>query len=361
MNELSKTHGLTFTIGLVAAALTLAACGSDSDGGGDDSAPREVTLMLPFQESTSFFSTLLAQELGYFEEEGINVEVSPSDGGSVALQQVVSGNQDLALVSPGLVLTASAEGSDLVVPYTDKHRNLFSIVVPEGSDVTSVEDLQGGVIGITDLGGGELPLTRAAMDNAGLEEDVNVETLVVGEGGPAVLSAFEDGEIDAYAASWSDFFPLVIAGQELTEIIQPDLAELPSEVLVATPEFAADNGELLDGVTRAMAKASYFTTYDEEAALTILRERLPEELQDPETATRALDLWIGIADVPEVDGEPRYGMHDPEAWETLKQVLGEVADVQDVDISTILDDSHIDAANEFDKSAVEAQADEQGG
>lgn len=346
-----------------AAALLLTSCGDDADGGNDDGDATggdltSVSLMLPFQESTSFYSSLLADELGYFADEGLEVAIEPSGGGSAALQQVVSGNQDLALVSPGLILTATAEGSELVVPYSDKHRNLFSVVVPEDSEIDSIEDLEGGVIGITDFGGGELPLTRAALDEAGLEEGVDVELLVVGEGGPAVISAFDEGSIDAYAASWSDFFPLTIADLEVKEIIQPELAALPSEVLVATKEYAEANGDVIEGVVRALAQASYFATYSADATIAVLSERIPEEMEDEETARRALDLWLSIAAYPEVDGELRFGQHDPEAWERLKTVLTQVADVQDVDVSSVLDDSHLDYANDFDRGDIEADADE---
>ncbi|MGH9245264.1 MAG: ABC transporter substrate-binding protein [Acidimicrobiales bacterium] len=345
----------------IAIVALMTACGDDDSGATDqngEAGTQAVTLMLPFSESVSFFSPLLADELGYFEEEGLAVEVSPSDGGSVALQQVVSGNQDLALVSPALILTAVAEGNAVVVPYTDKHRNLFSVVVPVDSEIASPEDLEGRVLGITDFGGGELPLARAMLARAGLEEDVDVELLVVGEGGPAVAAAFEDGTIDAYAASWSDFFPLVVGGLELEEILQPELSELPSEVLVATPDYVGEHADVIEGVSRAMAKASYFTTHDNDAALNLLRERVPQEHEDSEAARAALDLWLGIADVPEVDGEARYGAHDPDTWETLKEVLSETAEVDDVEISAILDDGFIDAANDFDRAEVEAHADE---
>jgi NitT/TauT family transport system substrate-binding protein len=345
---------------LAVCALVLACCGGDNRGvnGDEDAGAKSVSLILPFQQSTSFYSTLLADELGYFADEGLDVTVEPSGGGSVALQQVIAGNQDLGLVSPGLILTAAAEGNELNVPYTDKHRNLFSIVVPEGSDITSVEDLKGRNIGITDFGGGELPVTRAALDLAGLKEDADVQLLVVGEGGPAVIDALNSGTIDAYAASWSDFFPLTVAGLNLTEILQQELATLPSEVLVTTKEYADANGAVIDGVTRALAKGSYFASYDADATVSVLSKRIPEETADPATAKRALELWLRIADYPKVDGEVRFGQHNPEAWERLKAVLGNVAEVDRVDVSQILDNSHLDAANDFDRAKVEADADE---
>lgn len=318
-----------------------------------------LTLMLPFQRSLSFWSSMLADELGYFEEENLEVDIQPSGGGTEALQQVIAGNTEMALVAPAVIMQSVAEGNDVVVPYTDKHAGLFSIVVPEGSDIESPEDLEGRTIGITDFAGGEVPMVRAILGRAGLTVDDNVSLVTVGEGNPTTLTALEDGRIDAYGASWSDFIPLMGLGMELREVSYPELSSIPSEVLVMNREYYESNQDVVERVARAMAKASYFVTEDQEATLSLMRDLAPEDHEDPELATLSLDIWLDIADYPEEDGEYVFGQHDPEAWNELEQVLSEHADLSsDVDVDAILDDGVIEAANDFDRDAIRQQAEE---
>ena len=60
--------------------------------------------------------------------------------------------------------------------------DVFTIAVTPESGVTSLEDLDGEALGVTDLGGGEMPLVRAALDSVGLSFDDDVELTVIGAG-----------------------------------------------------------------------------------------------------------------------------------------------------------------------------------
>lgn len=340
---------------------------SDSEtgaGAGAETAAAEaasVTLMLPFQKSLSFWSSMLADELGYFDDENLDVTIEPSGGGTEALQQVIAGNADMALVAPAVIVLSVAEGNELVVPYTDKHAGLFSIVVPDGSDIQQPEDLQGATVGITDFAGGEVPMVRAILGRAGLTVDQDVTLVTVGEGNPATVQALENGRIDAYGASWSDFIPLMGLGMELREVSYPELTGIPSEVLVTTSDYFAENTDVVERVGRAMAKASYFATESEDATLALMRDLAPEDHEDTDLARLALGIWFDIADYPQENGAYVFGQHDPAAWEELQTVLADHADLStEVDVNAVLDDSLVEAFNDFDHEAVTAQVSELG-
>lgn len=340
---------------LVAAAVLAAACGAGQPSG----EATDVTLMLPFVKSLSFWSSMLPDELGYYSEENVNVTLEPSGGGTEALQQVIAGNTDMALVAPAVIITSVAEGNEVIVPYTDKHAGLFSIVVPEESDIQAPEDLAGKTVGITDLAGGEVPLVRAILGRAGLTIDEDVTLVAVGEGNPATFSALEEGRIDAYGASWSDFIPLMGLGMELREVSYPELSRLPSEVLVMLPDYYEANRDTVLGVTRSMARASYFVTQDKDSALALMKELVPEEHEDPELARLGLDIWLQVAAYPQENGEYVFGRNDEAAWGQLEQVLTDFADLSsDVDVASILDDALIEESNDFDEEAIQQQIEE---
>jgi NitT/TauT family transport system substrate-binding protein len=359
---------LTVALGLVL-AITVAGCnpnrGDDSGGGGGagGAADTDVTLMLPFQKGLSFWSEMLPEELGYYKAEGLTVKVEPSGGGTEALQQLLTGNVDMAMVAPAVILEAAAQNRKVVVPYTDKHKGLFSIVVPTDSPIRTPADLRGKTIGVTDFGSGEMPIVRSIVGKAGLEEGKDVKFLAIGEGNPSVAKAIRDGKVDAYGASWSDFIPLMGLGMKFREVTFPEIQALPSEVLAVRPDYFQANQATVEKVARSMAKASYFVTQFPDKWLGLLKKLAPQDVADPELAKLGMDVWLDIAAYPQEGGEYVFGRNDPAAWETIEQIAREsggdnAAQRGDVDVKTILNDSLSQKINDFSRDEVKKQGEE---
>ena len=212
--------------------------------------------------------------------------------------------------------------------------------------------------GVSDFGGGELPLVRAALASAGLNEESDLEMLAVGESAPAIVTAFEDGTINAFGGDWFVFFGIQQSGMEIREIVPPALSDLTAEVLVTTPQYVEDHPDVIERLLTAMAKGAYFTSYDKAAALNFLRDRIPEEHEDPAVAPLILDLFLSLAAIPEVGGNQAWGTQNAASWETWKDVLGDTVDTSGINVSDILDSSFVDEANDIDFDAVEKDADD---
>jgi NitT/TauT family transport system substrate-binding protein len=352
-------RALTLALGVVL-AVSLAGCNPNrGEGGGQDTAPdTEVTLMLPFQKGLSFWSEMLPEELGYYKAEGLTVNIQPSGGGTEALQQLLTGNVDMAMVAPAVILEAAAQGKKVAVPYTDKNKGLFSIVVPEGSPIRTPADLAGKTVGVTDFGSGEMPIVRAILGKAGLTEGKDVKLVAVGEGNPAVAKAIKDGRFQAYGASWSDFIPLMGLGLKFREVTFPEIQVLPSEVLAVRPDYLEANRETVLKVARSMAKASYLVTEFPDKWLGLLKKLAPQDVSDPKLARLAMDVWLGIAAYPKEGGQYVFGRNDETAWKTLESIgreFGGDDSRKQVDVTTIIDNSLIDQINDFSRDEVRKQ------
>jgi len=355
---------LTMALGLVL-AITVAGCnpnrGGDEGGGGQGgAADTDVTLMLPFQKGLSFWSTMLPEELGYYKAEGLTVKVEPSGGGTEALQQLLTGNVDMAMVAPAVILEAVAQGKQVTVPYTDKNKGLFSIVVPEDSPIRTPADLRGKTVGVTDFGSGEMPIVRSITGKAGLKEGEDVKFLAIGEGNPSVAKAIRDGKVAAYGASWSDFIPLMGLGMKFREVTYPEIQALPSEVLAVRPEYFQANQATVEKVARSMAKASYFVTQYPDKWLGLLKKLAPQDVADPDLAKLGMDVWLDIAAYPKEGGEYVFGRNDPVAWETIERIAREsggdnAAQRGEVDVKTVLNDTLTEKINQFDRDQVKQQ------
>ena len=75
----------------VFALLPLTACGGDSDG--------TVTLKVNEVTHSVFYAPMyLADSLGYFEEEGLKIDLSVGQGADKSMTALISGSADIALL-----------------------------------------------------------------------------------------------------------------------------------------------------------------------------------------------------------------------------------------------------------------------
>lgn len=344
---------------------TAQACGDDSDdgdsgGGGDeasgDTETLDVRFMQPIPESTAFYPYLIADELGYFEEEGLDVELLPS-GETETTLQLAAGNIDIGAINPPEIMQGLETGEDWTVFYDFYQANVFSIVTPEGSGIDDVADLEGMVLGITSQGGGELPLVEAALQEEGLVADEDVQLQVVGDGGPQVALAIERGTIDAYAAAIQDMVALEVEGLTLNDITPDVFANLPANSLVMqTSEFETEDGRrMAEGFARAWAKATYVGVADPDFVYEIGLVRVPEETED-ETFGRP--FFETVLDLTELEGD-LFGELGADRWQISQDLLLDVELLSEpIDPETFLDDSVIAYANDFDPTEVEADIEE---
>ena len=83
--------------------------------------------MFPVDSVNQYHPFYIADELGYFAEEGLAVEFQDAGGSSSAIQQVLAGNADAALPAPSAFLNAVARGHDLKWVYSYQYANIFTL------------------------------------------------------------------------------------------------------------------------------------------------------------------------------------------------------------------------------------------
>jgi NitT/TauT family transport system substrate-binding protein len=210
----------------VATSLTLilAACGTQ--GGGDSSeAPGEsaggggetasVRLQLQWAPQAQFAGYFAAQELGYYEEEGLDVEIIPG-GPDVVPQQAGSAEDgpEFTISWVPKVLEAREAGSDLVNIAQVFQRSGTLSVAWADSGITEPADFEGKKVGVWDFGN-EFEVTAAATA-AGLERDVDYEIVIQ----PFDMLLFLSRDIDVAEAMIYNEYAQVL------ETVNPDTGEL---------------------------------------------------------------------------------------------------------------------------------------
>ncbi|MQB00644.1 MAG: PhnD/SsuA/transferrin family substrate-binding protein [Actinobacteria bacterium] len=346
-----KRRNIMATVG-VAILLLTAACG-DEDGGEAAGELTKIDFLQPLPKSISFYPLFVAEELGYFEDEGVEVNLLPSGDTSVPLA-VVTGNADIgAAITPDIIVTL-AEGEDLSLVYEHYQKNVFRIVVPGGSDVTSIPDLKGKKIGVTAAASGDAALVQTALFEAGMNPETDIEMVVVGDGGPRVAIALEDGSIDAYAGALSDLVAIQAEGIEFTSISPENLDILPASSLIVTPEKAEELADPIAGFLRAWAKGTYVGMVNQDVVLEIARQEVPEETTDDEFAELFVDQ--AVQQQTPVGGEDAFGELRPDTWVAIQEQLIAGQLIKEViEPNTFLDDQFLEAANDWDRAEVEQE------
>lgn len=313
-------RAVKLTLPLALATTLLAACGG---GGGEaTNAEGDLKVMLSYKKSIYWLPLLVAEEKGYFDDEGLELDLQETNGSGFVTQQLLSGNTAVGWAGAPDTVIAFSKDQDVRALMCNPPQNIFRIVVPEDSDIRSVADLKGRTLGIAEAGGGEEPIVNASLADAGLSRDADVRIQPIGDAGPASLNAILDGKVDAYAGSYPDISTLSADGRLVTRDITPEeYNAIPGDCMITTTGHLGDETtrEQLVGLARAWAKGAVYAAAHPEEATELACAQVPQECEDMQFATQYTADTIALSGVDD-SGEP-FGAVPVEAWQTTIDVL----------------------------------------
>ena len=316
----------------------------------------KIGLMLSYIPSVQFFPPLLAKGLGYFAQEGLDVDIQPSEGSSFVVQQVAGGNIQTGLSASQAVLLGFRQSPNFKAVYQFANQS-FGISVLEDSPIKTVADLKGKKARAPDLAGGEMLALRIELERVGLSQgtDVTVEALGYNELGMA--EALQAKRVDALSIYWSTSAIADHAGIPLRCITcQPDQPQV-GMALVVSDGLLATNRAALAGLGRALAKATLFAQTNPDAAVAVLQKVNPEGSTDVAQLKASMIVAID-AIAPKPGGE--YGANDVPAWQALMEGMlkpGSQSGLDKaVDVNALVDNSLVAEFNAFDHDAIKKQA-----
>lgn len=281
---------------------------------------RQITFVQPSPSAINSFPVFVAIGEGFFEEEGLEVRVEAINGSAAVLQALSAGQAEFGRPGPAPVLAARSRGVDAVFIYNVAARSNFGIVVPEDSEIQSIEELEGKVIGTGTADGAEVGFARSVMLSADMQEGEDYEFLTVGDGGPATV-AFQSGEMAAYSASTADAAILTQRGMPVRDITPAEFAKFFGNGLATMGDTIRNDRELVEKFGRAFARGHAFALDDanREAVLAHLKEGNPQEGEDAEFQSALFDA-VRSKTIP-VDMSNGLGYLPPEVWEEWQENL----------------------------------------
>ncbi|RVT91751.1 hypothetical protein EOD42_20750 [Rhodovarius crocodyli] len=300
----------------------------------------------------------LPRALGYWREEGLDVEVFGIAGNTAGLQLITNNNIDFISISGDQILMARNQGMAIKAVYMHARQPINRIVVPKAGGVTSIAQLKGKTLGIPVLG--PQPYATAAFQEAGLDIEKDIRQVATGTGAPALL-ALRRGDI----AGWISWDTAVAAlenrGMEFTELRPSFFGDLFGNAIITREALLRENPALVVKMCRAIAKSVHFGLTNPEAAIRIHWQLYPQTRPqggDPaQVMAEAKRVFLSRFSSYALEGVTKYGESLPSQWARLKQQMVAANELPaDHDLNAAFDGSFIDRINEFDRDAVAAQA-----
>ena len=278
----------------LAAALGLAA--------GPLAAQDRITLVLDWFVNPDHAPIVVAQELGYFADRGLEVTVQPPADPSDAPRMVAAGRADLGVSYQPQLHLQVAEGLPLVRVGTLVATPLNCLLVRADSDIDAIADLEGRKVGFS-VAGVEEAMLEALLSEVGLTLDavelVNVNFSLA----PAVMS----GQVDAVIGAYRNF-----------ALNQMDIEGIPGRCFYVEEEGIPAYDELIyianpetldrDVIARfleATELATQFIVNDPEAGWEVF-SGTARELRDELNARAWADTWPRLALTPAALDAGRY-------------------------------------------------------
>ena len=278
----------------------------------------------------------LAQENGYFAEEGLNVEFYYAAAADI-VKNVAAGNVEFGFPNADAVVAAKAQGIPVKVVHTTYQEGLGAIIFGSDSGISTPADLKGKKVAVTSLGSANYFQLQAAMESAGLTiDDVQVE--IVGTG--AILTALTEGQVDAIVFSKLRTIELNNSGYAASEITCDQFLPSFGNVLVAGDKLVAEDPETVDGFCRALNKAIEYIIdgHVEEAVDMSIEKYAPTFAEKRDVVVQILnDVFVKTLWQSDYTKENGIGASNPEKWQALIDESKEIGNIDETfDASELL-------------------------
>lgn len=226
-----------------------------------------------------------AYEKGFWQEQGLEVEIVEFGSAAVLVTAVAAGAVDVGTHGIESVPLAISRGVPQVIVADPKMSVEFVLWVLTDSPLKKLEDLKGGNIGVSRLGTTPHRLAQIAVERAGLKGQVK---FVAAGGGAPLMAALKARRVDSLALSYDSLINLKAAGEvrllvSLNKLV-PEAAY--GQVIFAHTEFLKKNPEAVRKAVRGFIQGADFVLKNKEWALSKMVTRYR---YSPEGAKMAFD------------------------------------------------------------------------
>lgn len=206
----------------------------------------------------------IAERLGYFRDEGLDVEIVDFQGGSRSLQAVVGGSADVVsgAFEHTLAMQARGQAMQAFVLQGRAPQCVFAVSNKTMPNYKSLTDLKGKRVGVTAPGSSSHAIAIYVLSTAGIKPS---EVSFIGVGASAAaVAAMRSGQIDAFVnldpviatLEQDDIIRIVADTRVVEESDKLFGGPMVAGCLYAPTRYIKKNPEIVQGLTNAVVRAN---------------------------------------------------------------------------------------------------------
>lgn len=307
--------------------LALAACGSEASSadGGSTAAGEldEVTVQLDYTIRGNHGMFYVADELGYFEDEGIDVtEINTGSGSPDALRLVGTGGADFGFADlPSLVTARTQDVPVKALAAVNQVSPLGVCTLKENTELSSPEDLVGLRMGVHPAGSTYI-FYQALLSANGIDREQVEEVTVTPPYENYLIQKQVDGVI-CYVDAEVPILEDAAGGEGSLSILLGSEAgyDAYGSGLFTTDEMLESDPDLVQRFTNAYLKAFEYVNENPEETAELLTGVSAELEGKQELFTRQLQADIDKTFSSPTTEESGLGAMDEEMWQSTIDIL----------------------------------------
>jgi NitT/TauT family transport system substrate-binding protein len=303
---------------------------------------QKVTARLAFTPGGIDAPFFVALGKGYFEEEGLDVEIMDGNGSSGTIQALTNGSVNFGNASLGALVQASATAGfdNLTAVFGLVQKDPSSIISLKGSGITTPKDIEGKRWGTEARN-----VTDGMLNAFAAANDVNLDSVevIITE---AYLQALLKGDVD-FINAWANPDGDHVAA--FAEIEEPILfadhgVNILGTSVTVRKDWLAENEDAVRGYLRALTRAHEDVLANPEEALELFMQARPDA--DREAIAQEMEVMEKYRHTARSEGMPFGQINHEDLVQTislLEQFAGIPAGV--IKPETVYTDAYQPAAS----------------
>jgi NitT/TauT family transport system substrate-binding protein len=320
-----KSNKLWFVILFVFASLLVGGCDKPQTEKKQEVITKQrtkVTINQAF-EHLLYIGLYVAHDAGFFDEQGLDIDIQTGGGDAQAFAALSSGNAHFAQGDPAFVAIAGEKGWDgRVVAMAVDRVAMWGVTFDDSiKPFSNPEGFRGYTVATYPEPNTSYVVQKRLDQKAGLT--IGTDTKIVQVPFGTELATLKNKQADIAHTIEPNVSQVELQGGSVVFSYPEAWGPLAFTGVMTSQKLIDENPELVQKVINAYEKAFQLIHNDFNAALVIAKKRLPD--LDPKIVEKALRRLVDTGCIP------AHAKVDPESWRKLLEIRVDVGDLKELD------------------------------
>jgi NitT/TauT family transport system substrate-binding protein len=296
--------------------------------------------------------------MGFWKEEGLDVDLQLANGTGPALQQLIAGQVVASIGGAPPVMSLIEQGAPIKVVGSFNSRNIYYPVVLESSRIKTIEDMKGAKVGVTSAASSNIYWIKGVVGQHGLDPDKDIELVSVGSG-PAALQALISGRIDVLQLFEASYDQIEQMGHPLRRFMDDQaFNKLAFTFGMTARQETIDKDRdtilrLLRGITKGVIYAKAHPEDVVKMHWKIFPLAKPQGVSDDDAMKKDLPILLGALKNHQWAYEGKFGYAAPDEVTAVRDTLYRFKAIKsELPIDRYFDPTFVPEANDFDHKEI---------